>query len=210
MGHNISKAVGAAGITAVVLNIAAVVALQDQPYAYKPGHLEAWRLSAVANVIPSMVSAWTFTVGLALLAVFSLGLFWLHRGTSAAPGSLFVGALLVALGATLDAAGTPLVTAVVTQLAQEPVAGRALLAVTLHLDASFNMLLGLGLLLLARGLTSHPPWLRGLAAVAGAISIPVAGQGFSNEAAWLLAVAGPLWLTWVLWVSIQLVRKPVA
>ena len=46
--------------------------------------------------------------------------------------------------------------------------------------------------------------------MADAVSMPVAGQGFSNDAAWLLAVAGPLWLTWVLWVSIQLVRKPVA
>jgi hypothetical protein len=87
-----------------------------------------------------------------------------------------------------------------------PVA-RALLGVTLSLDALFNLLLGIGLLALSPAL-----WRRGeravaiLGIVAGLASIPVAGQPFSEASAKLLAVAGPIWLLFVLWTSFRMWR----
>ena len=87
-----------------------------------------------------------------------------------------------------------------------PVA-RALLGTTLSLDALFNLLLGIGLVALGASL-----WTRGaralaiLGLVAGLASIPVAGQPFSEAAAKLLGVAGPLWLLFVLWSSVRLWR----
>lgn len=200
---SMSRWTAACGILAVVLNVAAVVALADQPNAYQPGELEAWRQQAVAHPWASTISAWTFTVGLVLLAAFALGVA-ATRATQS-QGAAWTASILVAAGALLDAAGTPLVVGVVTQLAQDASAGRALLAVTLHLDATFNALLGLGLLLWAYALKGTTAW-RGLAAVAGAMSLVVAAQGQSAWAARMLAVAGPLWLTWVIWTAVVLWR----
>ena len=155
-----------------------------------------------------MASAVSFILGLVALAGWAAGLG--RRG--ATPAARFGGATIAA-GALLNAVGcvTPLV--LVSHVlpgcdggACAPVA-RALLGVTLSLDALFNLLLGIGLLALAPAL-----WRRGeravaiLGLVAGLASIPVAGQPFSEASAKLLAVAGPIWLAFVLWTSVRLWR----
>jgi hypothetical protein len=91
-----------------------------------------------------------------------------------------------------------------------PVA-RALLGLTLTLDAAFNLLFGAGLallggLLIARGAR----WLGGLGLLAGLVTMPVSLQVFSERAASLLAVAAPLWLAFVVAASVSLWRAPAA
>jgi hypothetical protein len=84
-------------------------------------------------------------------------------------------------------------------------AARALLGVTLSLDALFNLLLGLGLLALGPALWREGARALGaLGVVAGLASLPVSLQAFSADAAKLLAVAGPLWLVFVAWSSVRL------
>jgi hypothetical protein len=86
-------------------------------------------------------------------------------------------------------------------------AARALLGVTLSLDALFNLLLGIGLLALGAALwRGEAHALAALGLLAGLASVPVAGQPFSEAAAKLLGVAGPLWLVFVLWSSVRLWR----
>jgi hypothetical protein len=155
-----------------------------------------------------VASAVSFILGLLALAGWAAGLG--RRG--ATPAARFGGATIAA-GALLNAVGcvTPLV--LVSHVlpgcdsgACAPVA-RALLGVTLSLDALFNLLLGIGLLALSPAL-----WRRGeravaiLGIVAGLASIPVAGQPFSEASAKLLAVAGPIWLAFVLWTSFRMWR----
>ena len=88
--------------------------------------------------------------------------------------------------------------------------GQALLAVTLHLDASFNLALGAGLVLAnaAAGKGSGwPAWLRALGIVAGLASLPVALQFWADPFAKLLAISGPLWLAWFAAAAIRLARR---
>jgi hypothetical protein len=204
----VSRAAGISGAVAVVLNVAAVVFLREQPHAYQPGDLEPWRLEVLAHPLASSASAWSFTVGLCFLVVFTLGLALTALEGSQRRGALLVGGTLLALGALLDAVGTPAV-AVVAQHLQAPedgAAGRALLGFTLNLDATFNLLLGLGLLLLAASVPS-PRWLRLLGFAAGAVTVPVAAQAVSAQAISLLAVSGPLWLAWVTAHSVMLLKR---
>jgi hypothetical protein len=155
-----------------------------------------------------VASAVTFILGLLALAGWAAGLG--RRG--ATPAARF-GAATIATGALLNAAGCVAPLVLVSHVlpgcasgACAPVA-RALLGVTLSLDALFNLLLGIGLLALSPAL-----WRRGERAVAilgiaaGLASIPVAGQPFSAASAKLLGVAGPLWLAFVLWTSFRMWR----
>jgi len=159
----------------------------------------------VANPGHSAVSAWSFTLGLVLLAAFAAGL---ARACAAAhrPWAL-VGAGLLGGGALLNAAGT-MAPVAVPHLSAD--AGEALLWMTLLLDAAFNGLLGLGLLAFAAAQSpadGWPRWLRGLGALAGVASLPVALQAHSDSFARLLAVSGPLWVAWVLATCLALWRR---
>jgi hypothetical protein len=82
---------------------------------------------------------------------------------------------------------------------------RALLGLTLSLDALFNLLFGGGLLVV--GLSA---WRRvegralaALGVAAGLATLPVSLQVVSDGAARLLALAGPLWLAWVVAASVR-------
>jgi hypothetical protein len=83
---------------------------------------------------------------------------------------------------------------------------RALLGVTLSLDALFNLAFGAGLVLAGWSLwrVGRRPALGGLGLAAGLATLPVAGQLAWESAARLLAVAGPLWLGFVLATSVLL------
>ncbi len=183
----------------VVGNAAGVLFLADVPVAYRPGTLDQWAALSVAHPGATVASAVSFVVGLVALAGWASGLGrWL--GT---PGAR-VGASAVAAGALLNAAGcvTPIVLVTHLMPGCEGACGppaRALLGVTLSLDALFNLLLGVGLLGIGGALWRQGSRvLGGLGLVAGLASLPVAGQPFSAEAAKLLAVAGPIWLAFVL------------
>lgn len=189
----------ACGVGGVLLNLVAVGALWGQPHAYKPGDVAAWLAEAAAHPAGTVAAAWAFTIGLALLVPFMAGL--ARRDPALTPG-----AALFAVGAVLDAAGTLLP---IAALRLAGPAAEAVLWATLLLDAAFNALLGLGLLLMALAMRAEAGWPRGLrvlAAVGGAASVPVAGQAFSDAFAAGLLVSGPLWLAFVLWGARVLAR----
>ena len=186
-------------------NVAGVLFLGDVPVAYRPGTLDQWAALSLAHPTATVASAVSFVLGLVALAGWAAGL-----GRHLEAPLARAGASAVVAGALLNAAGcvTPIV--LVSHLAPgcEGACGpaaRALLGVTLSLDALFNLLLGVGLLGIGTALWRQGARiLGGLGLVAGIASVPVAGQPFSAEAAKLLAIAGPIWLTFVLAASWRL------
>jgi hypothetical protein len=191
--------VAIAGFLGVALNLVAVAALREVPHTYAPGDVPAWLAETLAHPSASTLSACSFVVGLACLAAFAAGL--ASRSTSS---WVSVGAALFGGGALLDAAGC---VAPIAALHVDAQPGVALLWVSLLLDSAFNGLLGLGLICFAIGLDGFPRWLRALGLVAGVASLPVALQFTDDFFARLLAVAGPLWLTWVIAASIVSLRQ---
>jgi hypothetical protein len=192
--------VGLAGLLGVLLNVVAVAALGPVPHTYSPGDVPAWLAETVANPGNTTVSAVAFTVGLVALAAFAAGLGWAWKNAWAVVGAVFFGA-----GALLDAAGTM---APIGALHVDQATGLGLMWTTLLLDSAFNGLLGVGLLCFAAGIPSDwPRPLRWLALAAGLASLPVGLQFTSDSFAKLLAIAGPLWLTWATWASIRLMRR---
>lgn len=197
-----------AGAIAVAGNVLGVLFLAEIPSAYRRGTLDRWAAEVVLHPIAASASAIAFTVGLAALVIWALAL----RDQLDARGAR-AGALAIAVGALLNAVGTvtPLVLALHVQDASSPAIGRALLGVTLSLDACFNLALGVGLIAIAPGLRAQAPrWLAVLAMIAGIASLPVSAQAFSDDAAKLLALSAPLWLAFILAVSVKRWRVHVA
>ena len=202
------RAAALLGLLGVVGNVLGVVFLADVPVAYRPTDIDRWATLSIAQPGATVASALSFVLGLLALAGWARAL-----GRSLDTPGARLGAAAIATGAVLNAAGcvTPLV--LVSHVAPgcegaacAPVA-RALLGVTLSLDALFNLLLGLGLLALAPATwRSGARALALLGLAAGLISLPVSGQPFSEAAAKLLAYAAPLWLAFVLWSSARLWR----
>ena len=161
-------------------NVLGVAFLQDVPSPYRPGDVGAWLEGTLAHPLATVLSSASFVVGLVLLAVFAVLAGLSERPER--PGPYVAGLSLLAFGAILNAAGcvTP---AVAARFLETPLdaagaaAGRGLLAITLHLDAFFNLALGAALVLVNLGLgraSGWPAWLRGLGVVAGIASLPVA------------------------------------
>ncbi len=197
----------ALGVVGVLGNVVGVAVLHEVRGAYRPGGLGAWVESAIAHPEASVASAVAFTVGLLALAGWAAAL-GRRLGGPLAPFA--AGAM--AVGAIVNAAGTLAPAVLVLHVA--PACGdgacvavaRALLGVTLSLDALFNLAFGTGLTMAGWSLwtAGRRPVLGGLGLAAGIASVPVAGQLAWDEAARLLAVAGPLWLGFVLATSVLL------
>jgi hypothetical protein len=209
------RVAGWSGLAGLVLNVAAVALLGDVPAPYRPDDLAAWHGGVSAHADAAVASAWCFTVGLVLLVPWARAWVGAADGAHARAGLVDLGGWLFALGALLDAAGTPAVAAVARFLpASDPANGpaaRALLALTLELDATFNALLGAGLVLAAAGLGSGTPRaLRVLLGLAGCASLPVGLQAESGTFARLLAVSGPLWLAGGGWLAWRMTRAEAA
>jgi hypothetical protein len=199
----------ALGLVAVAGNLLGVVFLRDVPSPYRPGDLDAWLAGSRAHPLATTLSSWSFVVGLVALAAFAVLLALSAAPRSRAPGWTWAGALMAAGGALLNAAGCMGPAVAARFLAPGDggdAAGRALLAVSLYLDAHFNLVLGLGLVAFNLSLgrsAGWPGWVRVLGVVAGLVSLPVALQAWSDGFARLLAVSGPLWLAWLLVVSLR-------
>jgi hypothetical protein len=185
-----------------------VAFLWEIPVAYRPTDIDRWAALSFAQPQATVASAVSFILGLVALAGWASGL-----GRQVGTPVARFGASSIAVGALFNAAGcvTPLVLVSHLMPGCEGVAcapaARALLGVTLSLDALFNLLLGIGLLALGAALwRSGARALAVLGLLAGLASVPVAGQPFSEAAAKLLGVAGPLWLVFVLWSSVRLWR----
>jgi len=197
------------GLVAVAGNVLGVAFIYEVPSPYRPGDVPAWLAGSQAQPLLTVASAWSFVVGLVALAAFLVLLALAAAPRARAPGWLWAGAVLAASGALLNAAGCfgPAVAVRFLPPGEAgQAAGLALLALTLHLDAHFNLVLGLGLLainLAAGPGPGWPAWLRALGVVAGLASLPVALQFWSDPFAELLAVSGPLWLAWFTAVALR-------
>ena len=198
------------GAIGIVGNVLGVAFLFDVPGAYRVGSLDAWAGGTAAHPAASVASAVAFTIGLVALAGWADAL----AGRVRSP-LMRRGAALMAIGALFNAAGTlaPAVLAlhVAPACAGEaclPVA-RALLGLTLSLDALFNLLFGAGLVAAAAALSraERRPLLGLLGVAAGAATLPVSLQFALDAASSLLAVAGPLWLAFVAATSVLLWRR---
>jgi hypothetical protein len=199
-GERLGAALGGIGVLG---NVVGVAALGDVAGAYRPGGLGAWAESALGHPGPTVVSAVAFTVGLLALAGWAAAL---GRHLPGPAGRLAAGAM--AAGAVINAAATLAPAVLVLHVAPAcggggcaPVA-RALLGLTLSLDALFNLAFGAGLLLAGGCLwRARRRVLGALGLAAGLATAPVAGQLASERAAAWLVVAGPLWLAFVLATS---------
>jgi len=176
--------------------------------AYRPTDLDGWAALSAAHPQATVASSVAFILGLLALAGWAAGL----GRRAATPGARF-GAAAIGAGAILNAAGCVAPLVLVAHVLPGCVPGgcgpvaRALLGVTLSLDALFNLLLGIGLVAIGAALWRRRERGVGLLGVAaGLASIPVAGQPFSEASARLLGVAAPLWLAFVLWTSFRLWR----
>jgi hypothetical protein len=193
-----------AGIVGVIGNVLGVVVLGDISSAYRPDEVATWTGQVLHAPAAATASGVAFTLGVIALAGWALVM-----------GARL--ATVVAAGAMLNAAGTLAPLVVVHLLAPAcgeteacHAASMALLGGSLALDALFNLLLGIGLMLIGRAMfiAAWPSWLAWLTTVAGIASIPVSLQVVSPLGADLLAIAGPLWLTAILVISIRLWREP--
>jgi hypothetical protein len=199
----------ACGLVGVAGNILGVVALRGVPSAYRPQTMPSWVAEVLAAPEAVTTSAIAFTIGLLALAGWALIL-----GSQLKTPAARVAGAIIAVGAAFNAAGT--VAPLVLALHLGPAcgagadclpAGLALLGMSLAFDALFNLLLGVGLVILAAVIWKRRAggrWLAPLAGLAGVASIPVSLQISEVWAANLLIVAGPLWLIFITVVSLRM------
>jgi hypothetical protein len=199
-----------AGIIGVVGNIAGVAVLGEISSAYRPDEVATWTGQVLHAPGAASASGVAFTLGLIALAGWALVM-----GARFASPASYTAAFVIATGAILNAAGTPAPLVVVHLLGPAcgdteacHAAAMALLGGSLALDALFNLLLGIGLILMGRAMfdASWPSWLAWGTIVAGVASVPVSTQVVSPAGADLLLVAGPLWLAAITLCSVRLWR----
>ena len=219
------------GLFGVAGNVLGVAVLGPLPSAYRPGTMVPWVAETIAAPFDASVSAVAFTLGLLSLIVWAIALGEMID----TPGTRAAG-VMIACGALLNAGGTlgPFVLAqylgpncrgAVDCLP----AGLALLGMSLALDALFNLLLGVGLIVMGAAMWRLSPGLRVrgseykepgtfrsrgdskavalLSIIAGMATVPVCLQIWSDLAARWLAVAGPLWLLTIVATSVVLWRN---
>lgn len=201
-----------AGALGVLGNIVGVAVLREIPAAYRPEAIGAWTDQVLRAPVAASISGLAFTLGLVALALWAVAM-----GARLRTAAAWTGAGLLAIGAVLNAAGTPAPVVVVHLLT--PACGEAsachevsmaLLGSSLALDALFNLLLGIGLILLGGAIrtSTWPSWLAWLSIAAGIASMPVSLQAVSPLGADLLMIAGPLWLVTIAVCSVRLWREP--
>jgi len=193
----------AAGIVAVVGNVAAVAFLYRMPSAYRLARLDEWVLAVNEQRAATTASTIAFVIGLVALAWWAR-----HRGARAGSAAARAGAWLIAVTALFDALGTvaPFVQSslVASRAPEALMVGRALLGMSLSLDAVFNFGMGLGLLMVG---VSQRGALRVVMIAAGLANLPVSAQAVWDPAATGLYVSAPLWLTAIVWTSIRDMRE---
>lgn len=197
------------GALSIAGNIGGVAFLRAVPHAYKPSAIAAWHAEASAVPESAVASAVSFGIGLGAMSAFAAALAQSNyaRTPPAQLTWLVTGATLIGAGALLNAGGSLLAGAAIRQapvLTSSGATGRALLDAALLTDATFNVLLGLGLVLanvaLARA-TGFPTWIAWLGIAAGVASLPVGLQVVSDTAARGIVLSGTLWLVWIAAVS---------
>lgn len=198
-----ARVAAAAGLLGVAGNVLAVAILHGTPAAYRLARLDEWASAVSQQRAATTASAVAFVVGLLALAYWAQEL---PRATDSACAR--AGAWLISVTALFDGAGTvtPLVLAnhVPSSGPEALAVGRALLGMSLSLDAVFNFGLGVGLVLASVG---HRGALRVAMAVAGLANLPVAAQAVWDPAANFLYASAPLWLGVMVWTSVSALRQ---
>ncbi|MDA0260880.1 MAG: hypothetical protein O3A21_01590 [Proteobacteria bacterium] len=209
------------GVIAFLGNLLGVAVLGDIPQAYKPVKLEIWLSDSLAHPDAAVASALYFTIGVLAMVPFAVALARLVRGPLA--GLAVLGAAFIATGALMNGSATMAPFVIVEHLGAEHlgadplndpgfrITAFALLGWTLTMDAVFNALLGVGMILAGAAMWRDPGFGRitgGWGMIAGLATVPVVFQPVSYDAALWLVVAGPLWVLWLLLVSARLWRLP--
>ena len=204
------------GLIAFLGNLLGVVVLGDIPQAYKPGKLETWVADSLAHPDAAIASAVYFTFGVLVMVPFGIALTRLVRGPLS--GLAVLGGAFIATGALMNGSATMAPFVVIEHLggvaANDPAfqaVAFALLGWTLTMDAVFNALLGVGMILAGIAMWRDSGFGRvagGWGVIAGLATLPVVLQPVSYAAAQWLVIAGPLWVLWLLWVSIRLWGLP--
>ena len=208
--RSLSFVAGLSGFAVVALNIAAVAFLRTSPHVYKPSSLDKWFEELTRHPQAHGWSALCFTLGTLALIPFALGV-WRALWSKPKTRSL-LGPLALGLGGLLNAVSTMTVFVVARYLLPHlsgnhdsiRATSMALLGMTLSMDSLFNLVFGLGLMLVGWAQFDSERfwrWQGLLGLVAGALTVVVSLQLFSDTFARLLGIAGPLWLLWVLSVS---------
>lgn len=196
------------GALAALLNLGGVLPLAELPAAYKPGRLQEWLGQIQDHPTETAVSALLFTLGVLALVPFAAAL----RRAWPESGLIDAGSRLIATGGLMNGAATLAPFVVSHQLQplmdpRTPPVSLALLGLTLSMDALFNGLLGAGVALIgAAWLRQGRRALGAFSLVTGLATAPVALQAVSEPFARWLAVAGPLWLSWLVVASVALLR----
>jgi hypothetical protein len=201
---DVARLAAIAGFVAVAGNLGAVLLLHDMPSAYRLARLDEWVAAVSSQPVAAVSSSVVFTLGLVAMAG------WAHHlGRSLYTAAARAGASIVAVVSLANAIGTlsPIVQAVHVGACGTDcnAVGRALLGLSLTLDALFNLGLGIGLLLMATAVTRER-WTRRWMVAAGLASLPVAGQALWDPAANMLYLAAPLWLLLIVKTSITWLR----
>jgi hypothetical protein len=190
-----------AGVVAVLGNVLGVAFLHDMPSAYRLAALSDWVVAVTEQPVATSASAISFVLGLVGLSIWARQL-----GERLRTPTARTAATLMAFGALVNAAGTttPLVQALHVGAcgAACDAVGRALLGTTLALDGVFNLMLGVGLLLMASA-AWRDRWTSRLMLASGIATIPVSAQAVWDPAANLLYIAAPLWLAVIARTSIR-------
>lgn len=190
-----SRAGAVFGAAAIVANVAAVVVVSTGiSSVYRPEAIARWRQEILEHPALNDASSALFFVGCFALLPFARDL-----ARAFEPRRARVAAWLIGLAGFLNVVGTPLPPLAVRTLGDCTTTAcdarfDLLLRAALALDAGFNALLGVGLVVLGIAMRSRTPKRAALSVVAGALTIPVGLQVVSSTAADLLGVAGPLWL----------------
>lgn len=201
---------GAFGLIAVLGNTVAVFALAKTPHTYKPGTLLKWFEEACQDPQGTILSSWAFALGLIAMIPFVRGLSRLWGDSKLGD----MGESLISFGALCNCLGTlfPFVlVAYLVPLFSDPselkAIAAAMLGLALVLDAFFNLVFGLGLVLVGFALW-RSGWrkLGGLGLVSGLLTMPVVLQAGYLSFAYLVLLAGPLWLLWIVCASVVLIR----
>ena len=175
------------GLVAFLGNILGVAVLGDIPEAYKPGKLEVWLSDSLAHPGDAVDSALYFTFGVLVMVPFAVALMRLVKGPLA--GLAVLGAAFIATGALMNGSATMAPFVVVEQLGAETASdpafqatAYALLGWTLTMDAVFNAMLGVGMILTGVAMWRDAGFGRiagGWGVIAGVATLPVVFQPVS-------------------------------